>query len=215
MDVDKADYLLRDNHYLENSILFPSNSEKNGRYEVRKKDIKDIFYNARVSDDKRHIEYKYSDFGKIYHLFDTRSQFHMSMYQNTECIFIEKLLAELVKLRDLNSTNKFSEVDSRNMEDFLKLTDQYVSSELDKVEDPDFRRKWKALQNRSYSEVIGGNLNSYRAHVDIEYAGTKMREDDIPFYGDITKKPQIKQMKGIFEKTSYYAINDSNNNDNN
>lgn len=214
MDVDKADYLLRDNHYLDSSRLFPSNKETNKKFEVRQKDIIDIFYNARVSDNRRHVEYKTADFEKIYHLFNTRSQFHIAMYRNPECLFIENLLAELVKERDQESTYKLSEVDSRSIKDFTELTDKYVCSELDKFKNPVFQKKWKALQKLSYSELIDERPNSYKVHVEIEYAGTKMNEHDIPFYGELKDKPYVDQRKGLYKTTAYYIINDSNNNDN-
>lgn len=208
LDVDKADYLLRDNYHLENSRLFPKIEGTNQKYEVRKKDIIDIFYNARASDDRKHIEFRTSDFGKIYHLFDTRSQFHIAIYKNTKCVFIEKLLAELVRERDRDSTSRLSEIDSRNIQDFVHLTDEFVCSELDNVKNPEFQRKWNALKTGSYSEITRDERpNSYKVSVEIKYAGAKMIEEDIPFYGDIEAKPMVNPQRGHYKLTSYYSIN--------
>ncbi|KAL5292967.1 SAMHD1 family protein [Megaselia abdita] len=239
LDVDKADYLLRDNHYMTDCDFFPRDPNTNEKYIVRSKDILGIFYNARISDDRQHVEFRTLDFGNIYHLFDSRTQFHIHMYQQSECNFKEILLVELVKERDQRSTlKKLSEIDSRKIEDFLELTDEVVLKELEKVNDEidsrnkvlqmtekltveeelekvkndEYQRMFSALNGLSYSISIEKREKSIPVHVKVKYAGEKMREDDIPFYGDITKKPKVNQMKGVYEKTWYYTFNDSNNN---
>lgn len=135
------------------------------------------------------------------------------MYQYPKAILIERLLAELIQERDSSTTLKYCDIDSTYMNDFLTLTDAKVEKEFRDSKDPVLRRKWRALEKCSFAEATVDNQNSYKIDIRVDLAGTKMREEDIPFYGDDADKPDVHQAKGAYEQTFYFTILDQNNND--
>ncbi|XP_033157891.1 deoxynucleoside triphosphate triphosphohydrolase SAMHD1 [Drosophila mauritiana] len=114
LDVDKWDYLRRDNKRLK--IL--SSAEM---------DFDDVFLQARISADGQRIEYRYADYHRVYRLFEARSLLHVKAYQYPltcamDVIFVsavQRLAPELLSIRSKDPK-------------WLELTDQYVLNVIEK-----------------------------------------------------------------------------------
>ncbi|KAH8332233.1 hypothetical protein KR074_011239 [Drosophila pseudoananassae] len=83
LDVDKWDYLRRDNKRLK---LLSS----------KEMDFDDVFLKARISEDGQRIEYRYQDYHRIYRLFEARFRLHVEMYQHPLICAMDSIFAELV-----------------------------------------------------------------------------------------------------------------------
>lgn len=215
--MDKADYLIRDSYHLKSSEIYPKDPNTNQKFELRATELLGIFYNARVSNDRQHIEYRYKDFKEIYHLFDARSKFHIFMYRHPKCLLIEKILAELIIEREnctnVSNTQILSEITSKNMDSFLQLTDDFIDKQIEKISSIS-KTKLDNVINDKFTESDESDPNSYKITIKVEYAGTKMKEENIYFYGHKNDKSKIDQQKGHYEDILYFSVNDKNNNDN-
>ncbi|KAH8270411.1 hypothetical protein KR018_009768 [Drosophila ironensis] len=83
LDVDKWDYLRRDNLRLK--ILT-----------AEEMDFNDVFLQARISADGQRIEYRYQDYHRIYLLFAARSRLHVVAYQHPLICAADIILRGLV-----------------------------------------------------------------------------------------------------------------------
>ncbi|KAH8328268.1 hypothetical protein KR067_007517 [Drosophila pandora] len=113
LDVDKWDYLRRDNMRLK--LL---NSEE--------MDFDDVFLKARISADGQRIEYRYQDYHRIYRLFESRWRLHVAVYQHPlicalDCIFAE--LVTRVTPEKLNIRSESPEWLELHDENILKLVE--------------------------------------------------------------------------------------------
>ncbi|XP_039486428.1 deoxynucleoside triphosphate triphosphohydrolase SAMHD1 [Drosophila santomea] len=108
LDVDKWDYLRRDNKRLQ--IL---NSAE--------MDFDDVFLQARISPDGQRIEYRYADYHRVYRLFEARSLLHIKAYQYPLTCAVDVIFANAVQrmapeLLNIRSKDK----------KWLELSDDYV-----------------------------------------------------------------------------------------
>ncbi|XP_060653640.1 deoxynucleoside triphosphate triphosphohydrolase SAMHD1 homolog isoform X1 [Drosophila nasuta] len=83
LDVDKWDYLRRDNLRLQ--ILTEEQMQFN-----------EIFQNARISSDGQRIEYRYEDYHLIYKLFEARWGLHVAAYRLPKSLAFDVLLKKIV-----------------------------------------------------------------------------------------------------------------------
>ncbi|KAH8373442.1 hypothetical protein KR009_006920 [Drosophila setifemur] len=83
LDVDKWDYLRRDNKRLK-ALNFDE------------MDFDDVFLQSRISADGQRIEYRYQDYHKIYRLFKARSRLHVEAYQHPLACAMDTIFGDLV-----------------------------------------------------------------------------------------------------------------------
>ncbi|EDV52349.1 uncharacterized protein Dere_GG16031 [Drosophila erecta] len=114
LDVDKWDYLRRDNKRLK--IL---NSAE--------MDFDDVFLQARISPDGQRIEYRYADYHRIYRLFEARSLLHVKAYQYPLTCAVDVIFSKAVQrvapeLFNIRSTDP----------KWLQLIDDYVLNVIER-----------------------------------------------------------------------------------
>ncbi|KAH8360370.1 hypothetical protein KR200_002908 [Drosophila serrata] len=114
LDVDKWDYLRRDNKRV--NVL---NSDE--------MDFDDVFLQSRISADGQRIEYRYQDYHRIYRLFEARSRLHVAVYQHPltcalDVIFskaVQRLAPELLNLR--SEAPDWLQLHDENILDIIKM----------------------------------------------------------------------------------------------
>ncbi|XP_037718600.1 deoxynucleoside triphosphate triphosphohydrolase SAMHD1 [Drosophila subpulchrella] len=84
LDVDKWDYLRRDN----NRLKVLNSAEM---------DFNDVFLQARISADGQRIEYRYQDYHRIYRLFEARTRLHVAAYQCPRTCAMDGIFASAVQ----------------------------------------------------------------------------------------------------------------------
>ncbi|XP_022229312.2 deoxynucleoside triphosphate triphosphohydrolase SAMHD1 homolog isoform X2 [Drosophila obscura] len=172
LDVDKWDYLRRDNKRLE--ILGPEEM-----------DFDDIFLKARISPDGQRIEYRFDDYHRIYALFEARGRLHVEAYQHPRNAAAEQIFVDLVQrlapqVVDLRS----------NDAGWLNLYDDHI---LKLIENDAmaayFREPQRVVELPS---VDGSGADVLPISRIIEGPGCVMKPDKaFAFYGDKRKKRQI------------------------
>lgn len=108
LDVDKWDYLRRDNKRL--NVL---NSEE--------MDFDDVFLQSRISADGQRIEYRYQDYHRIYRLFEARSRLHVAVYQHPLACALDVIFANAVQRQAPELLSLRSEAP-----DWLQLHDEHI-----------------------------------------------------------------------------------------
>ncbi|XP_023178389.2 deoxynucleoside triphosphate triphosphohydrolase SAMHD1 homolog isoform X2 [Drosophila hydei] len=113
LDVDKWDYLRRDNKRLK--LL----SDEDMQFD-------DVFLKARIAPDGQRIEYRYDDFHLIYKLYMARWRLHIGAYQQPKALAFDYILCKIVRrckphLLDVRADSK----------EWLDLYDDHVLQLID------------------------------------------------------------------------------------
>ena len=89
IDVDKCDYILRDEHHVKGSIVL--------------KPFVEFLESAKVvyKDGSSHISYHAKDFDLIENLFENRANLHMNIYQYHQVAGVEKMVKDICILADM------------------------------------------------------------------------------------------------------------------
>ncbi|BFF97102.1 deoxynucleoside triphosphate triphosphohydrolase SAMHD1 homolog [Drosophila madeirensis] len=172
LDVDKWDYLRRDNKRLK--LLSPAEM-----------DFDKVFLKARISLDGQRIEYRYEDYHRIYALFEARGRLHVEAYQHPRNAVAEQIFADLVQrlapqLVDLRS----------NDAGWLNLDDEHVLELIQNDPMAAYFREPKRVVELPF-------FNRSDAKVEtvcriIEAPGKAMKPDNaFAFYGSRRNKRQI------------------------
>ncbi|XP_017041510.1 deoxynucleoside triphosphate triphosphohydrolase SAMHD1 homolog isoform X2 [Drosophila ficusphila] len=172
LDVDKWDYLRRDNKRLK--VL-----------NAAEMDFDDVFLQARISADGQRIEYRYQDYHRIYRLFEARWRLHIASYQHPltcaiDIIFgsaVQRIAPELLKIRSKDP-------------DWLILHDDHV---LKKIEsDPIYKYIREPQRIAEVSSKNGSGSNIIRVHRKIPGPWEAMKSDEaFAFFGNKSKKRPI------------------------
>lgn len=214
VDVDKWDYLLRDCKLAYDSSMPKVNM-----------DFEDVFLNARASDDRSRIEFRYCDFRKIYDIFETRSIFHIHIYQPPKNICMEMIMKHIMFAceNDLETINgrKLKDIQSKYRDAFLKFHDDEIWRNLKTLKRPREiveliycleNAKKSLLQIHPKTEDEKVSIPDYlKPKIRIAYAGEKLNSENIPFYGNEEEKPSFAEQKGFYESTSYFQVIPFNN----
>ncbi|XP_044248515.1 deoxynucleoside triphosphate triphosphohydrolase SAMHD1 homolog isoform X2 [Drosophila takahashii] len=172
LDVDKWDYLRRDNKRLK--VL---NSAE--------MDFDDVFLQARISADGQRIEYRYQDYHRIYRLFEARWRLHVSAYQCPLTCAMDAIFAGAVQ----RLAPELLSIQSESPE-WLKLHDDNILNVIEK--DPisiyikDSQRIVEVPNNDSSTSHI------IRVHKEIPGPWEAMKpEEAFAFFGNKRKKRPI------------------------
>ncbi|KAH8240124.1 hypothetical protein KR032_011407 [Drosophila birchii] len=172
LDVDKWDYLRRDNKRV--NVL---NSDE--------MDFDDIFLRSRISADGQHIEYRYQDYHRIYRLFEARSRLHVAVYQHPltcalDVIFskaVRRLAPELLNLRSKDP-------------DWLQLHDKNILNVIKMDPDSIYIHEPQRIAEILPSECSESNV--IRVQRIIPGPSQAMQSDEaFAFFGNKRKKQPI------------------------
>ncbi|XP_037933296.1 deoxynucleoside triphosphate triphosphohydrolase SAMHD1-like [Teleopsis dalmanni] len=184
LDVDKWDYLNRDHHCLKEFC----NPDMN---------FIDVFLNAAVTDDGKHIQYRYEDYDKIYKLFTARFEFHLKAYRMQKNLACDYVLRKIIMDNNFKIDKKdITEITARDMDLFLKFTDDCVFDLIKDTVDFNYFKYPKQIELVDSSQPYDFILNNA-----FKGPGEEMPPDtQFHFYGDISKKASIKRdTKGVNE----------------
>ncbi|XP_017072085.1 deoxynucleoside triphosphate triphosphohydrolase SAMHD1 homolog [Drosophila eugracilis] len=168
LDVDKWDYLRRDNKRLK--IL--SSAEMN---------FDDVFLQARISPDGQRIEYRYQDYHRIYRLFEARFRLHVAAYQcpitcALDAIFVnavQRLAPELLNIRSEDP-------------DWLQLHDDHILQLMEMDPASRYIKEPQRIVEVSGDDCSGSNI--IRVHRNIPGPWDAMQSGAFAFFGNERKK---------------------------
>ncbi|KAI8041218.1 deoxynucleoside triphosphate triphosphohydrolase SAMHD1 [Drosophila gunungcola] len=172
LDVDKWDYLRRDNKRLQ--IL-----------SAVEMDFDDVFLQARISADGQRIEYRYQDYHRIYRLFEARSRLHVAAYQNpltcaADVIFtkaVQRLAPELLNIRSKDP-------------DWLKLTDELVLNIIEADPISRYIKEPQRIVEVSSDDCSGSNVIRVQRSIPGPWEAMKS-EEAFAFFGNKRKKRPV------------------------
>ncbi|XP_001352941.3 deoxynucleoside triphosphate triphosphohydrolase SAMHD1 homolog isoform X1 [Drosophila pseudoobscura] len=172
LDVDKWDYLRRDNKRLK--ILGPEEM-----------DFDNIFLKSRISQDGQRIEYRYDDYHRIYTLFAARARLHVEAYQHPKNAAAEKIFVDLVQrlapqMFDLRSKDA----------GWLNLDDDHILEMVKNDPMAAYIREPQRVVELPSLDCLGAN--ALPVSRIIEGPGSTMKPDKaFALYGDKRKKRKI------------------------
>ncbi|XP_016983495.2 deoxynucleoside triphosphate triphosphohydrolase SAMHD1 [Drosophila rhopaloa] len=172
LDVDKWDYLRRDNKRLQ--IL--SSAEM---------DFDDVFLKARISADGQRIEYRYQDYHRIYRLFEARTRLHIAAYQcpltcAMDVIFVnavQRLAPELLNIRSKDP-------------DWLKLHDDHILNIIEMDPISRYLREPQRIIEVSGNDCSESNIIRVNRRIPVAWEAMKS-EEAFAFFGNKRKKRPI------------------------
>lgn len=137
IDVDKHDYILRDEYYL--------------RGNVRILEFKSLFDNCRILEDINniaHISYDIKDFDLISNLFENRANLHIYCYQEPNVRGIEHMIIDALALAEEAGFTIKGEAPSllHNYPEKYKFLTDTITSLVSTSEDPNLLEAQKILQ---------------------------------------------------------------------
>ncbi|EDW76755.1 uncharacterized protein Dwil_GK20191 [Drosophila willistoni] len=174
LDVDKWDYLRRDNKRL-------------GILNDKEMDFNQIFLKSRIGPDGQYIEYRYEDYHRIYRLFMARWRLHSDVYQTPKVLAMDQILKSLIQ----HIQPELKAVRAQDGNAWLELYDQRVFELIAKHPKSIYLRQTQRLRECS-EEDAGASENIIRVQTQIHGPGKVMMPDEsYPLYGDKCKKRQI------------------------
>ncbi|XP_033149600.1 uncharacterized protein LOC108598859 [Drosophila busckii] len=184
LDVDKWDYIRRDNKRLH--VL-----------SADEMDFNEVFEQARISPDGQRIEYRYDDYHRIYKLYVARWRLHVSAYQLPKALAFDNLLAKIVRRAQPNLTN--IRADSTG-DAWLELVDDKVLQLI--AGDPLTPYLLKPERWIEIPACSGENPQCLCVRTEKLGPGIDMKPDEFyALYGDKRKQQRISRLM-----TSYQVI---------
>lgn len=216
IDVDKCDYILRDQHYVSDHVTL--------------KPFADFLQRARIvfdSDGISHIAYHCDDFELIENLFYDRAYLHMNVYQNHQVAACEKMVKDIcvkaaaggVKIANLPLTEVH-----QDQSGFLQLDDSVLEViEESEIENPLVKESQSILKNlndgRHYQLVWESNddaktiFDALVKKFDDIFCIVPKRipsaevPTNIPIYGNDGKLMEMKSsLRLSFESTMIFCV---------
>ncbi|XP_030387078.1 deoxynucleoside triphosphate triphosphohydrolase SAMHD1 homolog isoform X1 [Scaptodrosophila lebanonensis] len=166
LDVDKWDYLRRDNHYLQ--VL-----------SADEMDFDEIFLNARIAPDGQRIEYRYEDYHKIWLLYLARHRLHLEAYQLPKVLLCNDIFGEIVRRQQPHLLDVNAESDP---EEWLRLNDERVLEQITNDTETQYLRATERIEEANEGRLVrrrisgpGEDMNSNKVYAF--YGNPSLRRD--------------------------------------
>lgn len=206
IDVDKCDYLLRDNYHVQEEIL----------------DFKDFFFRARIctdNDGTTHIAYHINDFPLIENMFINRAKYHMKVYQLDKVCGVERQLQDIfilaahggLKIDDLPIT-KVQNICSSYLHLDDTILDRIQSSNIDNQFMNEAKSLLKRFNNEDFYQFIwessdGEEVNSILKNLKSKFGDHFCVVNKKIPNADIPKNIPLYDNSGVrVQKTSAHSL---------
>ncbi|EDV97961.1 GH17173 [Drosophila grimshawi] len=187
LDVDKWDYLRRDNKCL--NLL----SDEDMKFD-------EIFQKSRISPDGQRIEYRYDDYHLIYKLFMARWRLHMTAYKLPKSLAVCNLFSKIVRRCKPDLLALMADSD-----DWLDLYDERVFQMIES--DPLMRylhcpHHWLEVPpcEGQHENCVCVNIKKLGPGVDMD------PDESYALYGDSSKKRSIERLTTPTSITTCYKL---------